>query len=401
MASVETSSTIPKNHSTSKSPVHHIPDHEGGIHFTPPLYRQRYQFILDTIQNDPTLYSLLDIGCGTCQLLTIGKYRNPHIQLVAAIDIIRYQLDEACFRLKPLPVEYMVFRRETPLHMYVLHGDATKICNCFYNFDLVTLVEVIEHLYINDLENLVTHVFGYIRPRLVIVTTPNADFNVLFSAMPCGQFRHIDHKFEFTREQFNIWAQQIALTYNYLVEFTGVGEAPLNEQYRNVGTCTQIAIFYRQDINLQASLTSNELFQRLSYCKQHELVGLIDYPYGIKKTTELHEQLRYILEMYRLMAQDKARHGDDNHDTFPLTVNCQTLLNHPRLIEFKLTFEELKSLIESIGYKMLDNDRIILVEDLTTHSHDYDHEHEHDSTNNSNEGLISKRKDSQTEESWD
>jgi len=122
MTSTEVTSSTSTNDHTTEPPSHHIPDHEGGIHFTPPLYRQRYTFTLDIIQRDPTLHSLLDIGCGTCQLLTIGKYRNPHIQLAAAIDIIRYQLDEACFRLKPLPVEYMIFRRETPLHMYVLHG---------------------------------------------------------------------------------------------------------------------------------------------------------------------------------------------------------------------------------------------------------------------------------------
>ena len=202
----------------------------------------------------------------------------------------------------------------------------------------------------------------------MIVTTPNADFNVLFPTMICGQFRHADHKFEFTRQEFHSWASQIALSYNYLVEFHGVGEVPLNEQHRNIGTCTQIAIFYRQEINNQISLTSNELFQRLSYCKQHELIGMIDYPYGIKKTTELHEQVRYILEMYRLMAQDKARHGDDNHETYPLTISCQTLINHPRLLEFKLTPEELKQTIEYVGYKMLDNDRIILLEEPLTHS---------------------------------
>lgn len=102
--------------------IHRVPDHEGEVHFNPPLYRQRYTFTLDLIDRDPTLHSLLDIGCGTCQLLAIGKYRNPHIELAAAIDIVRYELDEACFRLKPLPVEYMIFRRETPLHMYILHG---------------------------------------------------------------------------------------------------------------------------------------------------------------------------------------------------------------------------------------------------------------------------------------
>ena len=101
---------------------HPLPDHEEGIHFTPPLYRQRYKFVLDTIEQDLTLHSLLDIGCGTCQLLTMGKYRNPHIQLAAAIDINQHEIEAAFDRLKPLPVEYINFRRETPLQIYILTG---------------------------------------------------------------------------------------------------------------------------------------------------------------------------------------------------------------------------------------------------------------------------------------
>ncbi|CAF0911034.1 unnamed protein product [Rotaria sordida] len=403
MLSTEETSLASNNTQTSDSSSHHIPDHEGGIHFNPPLYRQRYMFTLDIIQRDPSLHSLLDIGCGTCQLLTIGKYRNPHIQLVAAIDIIRYQLDEGCFRLKPLPVEYMIFRRETPLHTYVLHGDATKICNCFQHFDVVTLIEVIEHLYLNDLENLVKHVFGYICPRMVIITTPNADFNVLFTTMICGKYRHADHKFEFTRHEFNIWSQKIAHTYGYLVEFNGVGEAPSNEKHRNIGTCTQIAIFYRQNNTIKTILTSNEFYQRLSYCNKHELIGFIDYPYGINKSIDIQEQIRYILNMYRLMAEDKARHGDDNHDALPLTIDCQTLINHPRLIEFNITEDNLKQILENIGYKMLDNHQIILSEDPLTDKHEDYHSDDYDqnSMNNQNEIVKTNQQYNQNEECWD
>ncbi|CAF2430739.1 unnamed protein product [Rotaria sp. Silwood2] len=403
MSSSEETSSTSNNNQTSNSSSHHISDHEGGIHFNPPLYRQRYMFTLDMIQRDSSLHSLLDIGCGTCQLLTIGKYRNPHIQLIAAIDIIRYQLDEGCFRLKPLPVEYLIFRRETPLHMYVLQGDATKICNCFQHFDVVTLIEVIEHLYLNDLENLVKHVFGYICPRLVIITTPNADFNVLFTTMICGQFRHADHKFEFTRHEFNTWAQKIAHTYGYLVEFNGVGQAPSDEQYRNIGTCTQIAIFYRQNNSIKTILTSTEFYQRLSYCNKHELAGFIDYPYGIKKSTDIQEQIRYILDMYRLIAEDKARHGDDNHDSLPLTITFQTLINHPRLLEFNITENDLKQTIENIGYKMLDNNQIILSEDPLTYTHEDDYSNDHDqrSINNQNEIVKSNQEYNENEECWD
>jgi hypothetical protein len=104
--------------------------------------------------------------------------------------------------------------------------------------------------------------------------------------------------------------------------------------------------------------------------------------------------------MYRLMAEDKARHGDDNHDTLPLTISYQILLNHPRLINSKITVENLKQIIGSIGYKMLDHDRIILSEDPLTSTHEDFHDHEHDS-NHQNEVVEKNSQSDHNEECWD
>lgn len=60
----------------------------------------------------------------------------------------------------------------------------------------------IEHLYPETLTDLPYNIFGYIKPQVAIMTTPNADFNVLFNK---PGFRHYDHKFEWTREQFQDW----------------------------------------------------------------------------------------------------------------------------------------------------------------------------------------------------
>lgn len=46
--------------------------------------------------------------------------------------------------------------------------------------------------------------FGFIAPKLVIVTTPNADFNIVFFDDPL-KMRNRDHKFEWTRGQFEDW----------------------------------------------------------------------------------------------------------------------------------------------------------------------------------------------------
>ena len=46
-------------------------------------------------------------------------------------------------------------------------------------------------------------VFGFLRPKRVVMTTPNAEYNVLFPNF--SGFRHHDHKFEWTQHQFQTW----------------------------------------------------------------------------------------------------------------------------------------------------------------------------------------------------
>jgi hypothetical protein len=58
-----------------------------------------------------------------------------------------------------------------------------------------------EHILRPMANQLADVVLGYLRPRIAVFTTPNADFNVIFSSLKTGLFRHWDHKFEMTRSE--------------------------------------------------------------------------------------------------------------------------------------------------------------------------------------------------------
>ena len=72
----------------------------------------------------------------------------------------------------------------------------------------------------------------------MVITTPNFEYNVRFPGLPAGKFRHRDHRFEWTREEFGAWAAQIAARFGYGVEFQTVGLVD-----PEVGPPTQMAIF--------------------------------------------------------------------------------------------------------------------------------------------------------------
>jgi hypothetical protein len=74
----------------------------------------------------------------------------------------------------------------------------------------------------------------------VVSTTANAEYNVRFENLPSGRFRHRDHRFEWSRAEFQEWARRAAERFGYEVRFLPIGaEDPA------VGPPTQMGVFTR------------------------------------------------------------------------------------------------------------------------------------------------------------
>ena len=85
-------------------------------------------------------------------------------------------------------------------------------------------------------------VFGGIAPETVGVTTPNVEYNVRYPALPPGEHRHRDHRFEWTRAEFAAWAEAVAADWGYRVRYLPVGDDD-----PEVGPPTQMALFSRKE----------------------------------------------------------------------------------------------------------------------------------------------------------
>jgi hypothetical protein len=83
-------------------------------------------------------------------------------------------------------------------------------------------------------------VFELAAPATVIVTTPNAEYNARFASLPAGKLRHRDHRFEWTRQEFERWASGVAERHGYAVRFAPIGEAD-----ETLGPPTQMGVFTR------------------------------------------------------------------------------------------------------------------------------------------------------------
>jgi hypothetical protein len=99
-------------------------------------------------------------------------------------------------------------------------------------------MEVVEHVDPPRLPALARSVFHTAHPGAVIVTTPNSEYNIRYSSLPAGRYRHPDHRFEWTRPEFHTWAREVAQEHGYAVEFRLIGP-----EDAEVGSPTQLALF--------------------------------------------------------------------------------------------------------------------------------------------------------------
>lgn len=196
-----------------------------------PLNTQRHDAVHQALV-DLGARSVIDLGCGPGQFLD-RLVKTPTVTRVAGSDVDARSLQYAARRLH---LDQMSERQAERVELF--HGALTYEDERYQGFDAAVLMEVIEHVDPSRLEALEHVVFGAARPRAVIVTTPNSEYNVLYEELV--GMRHPDHRFEWTREEFTAWTDQVAATYGYTVDCRGIGEP--DDAY---GTPTQMAIFTR------------------------------------------------------------------------------------------------------------------------------------------------------------
>lgn len=175
---------------------------------------------------------VLDLGCGEGTLLRALLEDRTFTEIVG-VDVAHRVLERAHERLH---LDRLPERQRARIRL--LHGSLTYRDRRLAGFDAAAVVEVIEHLDPSRLAAFERVLFEAARPGTIVMTTPNAEYNVRFPTLPTGIFRHRDHRFEWTRTQFESWANRVAARFGYQVRFQPIGPA-----YPEVGSPTQMAVF--------------------------------------------------------------------------------------------------------------------------------------------------------------
>jgi 3' terminal RNA ribose 2'-O-methyltransferase Hen1 len=178
---------------------------------------------------------VLDLGCGGGALLTALVNDRRFTEIVGA-DVSSRALEIAARRLRLDRLSDRQRGRITLRQSALTYRD-----DRLRGYDAAVLMEVIEHVDPPRLPALEANVFGHAHPRAVVVTTPNAEYNVHYEGLT--GMRHSDHRFEWTRAEFEAWASRVAAEHGYAVSFRGVGESQ-----EETGSPTQMAIFTEKEV---------------------------------------------------------------------------------------------------------------------------------------------------------
>ncbi|KAG2487927.1 hypothetical protein HYH03_013507 [Edaphochlamys debaryana] len=295
--------------------------------FTPPLGQQRMQAVAAVLRREGAA-TLVDLGCGEGRLIEglvlggTGADCGGPLRRAVGADVSGGALTAAARRLGkltaaaveverlrlhgeesvPHPVEVSLYRGSALTRRPEGGGGAPWLG--LRGCDAAALVEVVEHLDPGPLSLFGPCVLGALRPRTLVVTTPNWEYNAVLRGIeaaaatasaagggrrkggastgssgaagagadagapapkadtwpgPPGRdglrLRCADHRFEWTRAEFEAWAGGLAEAHGYDVSFEGIGRAndealalasPGYSGPQNPGAATQIAVFRRR-----------------------------------------------------------------------------------------------------------------------------------------------------------
>ncbi|GAF20898.1 HEN1 C-terminal domain [Bacillus sp. JCM 19047] len=196
------------------------------------LNDKRYETIIQKVSDLHQKASVVDLGSGEGKLtVKLGYVKG--IKELLAVEPSEMAMTRALRQFTKRTKE-LEFLQPTPLRSSLFYYD-----NRLQNKDVIILCEVIEHIEEFRLPKMMKMILSDYRPQTLFISTPNYEYNQLYNL---GEgYRHPDHRFEWTRDQFQTWCQAVNTGF-YNLEFTGIGE-----EHRQFGHPTQLCHFQRKE----------------------------------------------------------------------------------------------------------------------------------------------------------
>lgn len=184
---------------------------------------QRRSYITHTLAFDK---SIVDVGCGEgfYALFFAGKIEASYY----AIDINEEVLEKVMRKAEAKQLDNIAAFGSINQFLDSYNGEQVD----------VILTEVIEHMSMEEAQQLIEQICCELDFERFVITTPNADFNTFYEL---SELRHLDHKWEMGAAEFQQWISTILEAINKLntintsklqvqAEFIAIGDGVNNIQ---------------------------------------------------------------------------------------------------------------------------------------------------------------------------
>ncbi len=196
------------------------------------LNEDRLGSVLAILKSSSGFRRVIDLGCGEGRLLRL-LLKEKQFERITGVDVSIRSLEIAARRLH---LDTLAPARRDRIRL--VHGSLMYRDKRFEGYDAATVIEVVEHLDPPRLAAFERVVFEFARPPMVVVTTPNREYNVVWENLRDGRLRHADHRFEWTRSEFAAWTASVAERFGYVVR-----HLPVGPERADIGSPTQMAVF--------------------------------------------------------------------------------------------------------------------------------------------------------------
>jgi 3' terminal RNA ribose 2'-O-methyltransferase Hen1 len=196
----------------------------------PGLNERRLQAVVSALSG---CESVIDMGCGEGNLLRL-LLKERSFKRIAGTDVSPVALERAGRRLNFENLPDAQKNRMTLFQSSLTYED-----DRYSGYEAAAVVEVVEHLDPGRLLAFERVLFEQARPRKVVLTTPNVEYNQNYENLR-GGLRHGDHRFEWTRGQFREWGDGVAARHGYSVAYTEIGD--VDDEH---GSPTGMGVFTR------------------------------------------------------------------------------------------------------------------------------------------------------------
>lgn len=194
------------------------------------LNKQRLKAVFDKVK-DSGFNSIMDLGCGEGKLLKM-LLKDSKFSKITGMDVSFSELQKAKDNLY---YDNLSDKQKERINLF--QGSLIYKDERLKNHQIATVIEVIEHIELDMLRSFEKILFSYLEPQMIVITTPNSEYNKKYEKLSQESFRHHDHRFEWNRKEFLEWLNYIKDKYNYGFEVFEIGDID-----KELGSPTQMAV---------------------------------------------------------------------------------------------------------------------------------------------------------------